>query len=59
MRVRRSLGKPIARVFMEEAVLKTGMDAVWKKYETVVVVIIITDIALTVMSCLLDAINRF
>ena len=53
------MGKPIARVCVEEVVLKMEMDAVWKEYETVVVVVIITDITLTVMSCLLDAINRF
>ena len=44
---------------MKEAALKTRMNAVWKEYETVVVIVIITDIALTVMGCLLDAINRF
>ena len=57
--VRKFRWKPTACVCVKEAALKTRMNAVWKEYETVVVIVIITDIALTVMGCLLDAINRF
>ena len=59
LRVRRSLGKAIRCMCMEEAARKMGMNAVWKEYETAVMVVIIIDIALTVLSCLMDAMDGF